>query len=113
MKIDFSSASSLGRKLIKEDDNYVYLVGDYENNKADDAVFLGECKTMEEAWNILKNYLDEIGQYYTYYSRYNYYGDVIEVDFGSYSKFAYIYDLDEDQIEYIKLKKEVYYNDCV
>ena len=69
---------------------------------------MGECETESEAWNLLKKYLEDNGGRCPYYYRCNYFGNLIEIDYGSWTHFAYIYDLPEDKKELIKLNKEIF-----
>lgn len=38
----------------KGNDGYVYCESNYEEARDPNAIFLGECETQDEAWNLIK-----------------------------------------------------------
>lgn len=110
MKVDYSKRpTNLDMKMVKKGtDEYDYYQSNYEEVRLPDAVYLGECETESEAWDLLKKYLEDNGKRCPYYYRCNYFGNLIEIDYGSWTHFAYIYDLPEDKKELIKLNKEIF-----
>lgn len=108
MKVDFSKRPlNLDMKIVnKGNDGYVYCESNYEEVRDPNAIFLGECETQDEAWNLVKKHLEANNLGYSYYYRCNYYGNLIEIDYGSWTYFAYIYDLPEKERELIKLSEK-------
>lgn len=107
MKVDFSKRPlNLDMKIVNMDnEGYVYCESNYEEARDSSAILLGECETEEEAWKLVKKHLEANNLGYSYYYRCNFYGNLIEMDYGSWTYFVYIYDLPEEKRELIKLNK--------